>query len=55
MPLRKGVKFIGSNISELMHHGHSQVQSVAIALKVAGKSNQQNRGKIDGFHPHHRK
>ena len=51
MPLKKGVKFIGSNISELMHHGHSQVQSVAIALKVAGKSNVDNRKKLDGFHP----
>jgi len=38
MPLKKGVKFIGGNIHELMEHGRSHAQSVAIAMKVAGKS-----------------
>ena len=38
MPLKKGQRYIGQNIKELMHHGKSQAQSVAIALKVAGKS-----------------
>ena len=37
MPLKKGVQFIGGNIHELMEHGRSRVQSVAIAMKVAGK------------------
>ena len=38
MPLKKGEQNIGHNIEELMHHGKSRVQSIAIALKVAGKS-----------------
>ena len=38
MPLKKGVRFIGGNIHELMEHGHSRMQSIAIAMKVAGKS-----------------
>jgi hypothetical protein len=37
MPLRKGKQNIGANIRELMQTGRSRVQSVAIALKVAGK------------------
>jgi len=37
-PLKKGTKNIGVNIKELMSTGRSQKQSVAIALKVAGKS-----------------
>lgn len=40
MPLKKGASkaSISANIKELMAHGHSQAQSVAIALKTAGKS-----------------
>jgi hypothetical protein len=40
MPLKRGSsqKTISSNISELRHHGHPQDQSVAIAMKEAGKS-----------------
>ena len=41
MPLKKGVKNIGANIRELMATGRSQKQSVAIALRVAGKSKKQ--------------
>jgi len=37
MPLKKGLKNIGANISELKATGHSEKQSIAIALKVAGK------------------
>lgn len=44
MPLAKGKgqKAIGQNIRELKKSGRSQAQSVAIALKEAGKS---KRGK----------
>jgi hypothetical protein len=38
MPLKKGIKNIGVNISELKSTGHSEKQSIAISLKVAGKS-----------------
>jgi hypothetical protein len=38
MPLKKGVKNIGTNIAELELTGHSRKQSIAIALKVAGKN-----------------
>jgi len=38
MPLPKGKKNISHNIRELMEHGKSQSQSIAIAMKVAGKS-----------------
>ena len=41
MPLLSGSsrKTIGSNISELEHSGYGHKQSIAIALKKAGKSN----------------
>jgi len=35
MPLKKGRKNIGENIKELMQHGKTQKQAVAIALRVA--------------------
>lgn len=40
MPLKKGKssKVISENIRELMKAGHPQKQSIAIALKAAGKS-----------------
>lgn len=40
MPLKSGKskKVISENIRELMHAGHPQKQSVAIAMKKAGKS-----------------
>jgi hypothetical protein len=38
MPLKKGKKNIGYNIRELMSTGRSYKQSVAIAMRVAGKS-----------------
>jgi len=40
MPLKKGSSrgTISKNIKELRHHGHPQKQSIAIAMKKAGKS-----------------
>lgn len=38
MPLRKGKKAVGGNISMLMHEGKPQKQAIAIALSMAGKS-----------------
>jgi hypothetical protein len=40
MPLKKGSskKVIHANIKELMAHDHPLKQSVAIAMRVAGKS-----------------
>lgn len=42
MPLKKGSsrKTVSKNISTLRHEGFGPKQSVAIALKKAGKSNQ---------------
>lgn len=39
MPLKRGKsdKVVSENIRELMKAGHSQMQSVAIALKKAGR------------------
>lgn len=51
MPLRKGNKArskkgISRNIRTLMHEGRGQKQSIAIALRLAGKSRKRKkRGK----------
>ena len=49
MPLKKGSskKVISANIRELMHSGHPQKQSVAIAMRKAGKSRRDK-----GFYGH---
>ena len=46
MPLKKGSsnKTVSANIRELRKAGHPQKQSIAIALKTAGKS-YKKRGK----------
>jgi uncharacterized protein YoaH (UPF0181 family) len=40
MPLKRGRSraVVSGNIRELMHHGHSQGQSIAIAMRTAGIS-----------------
>ena len=45
MPLMKGSskQAISSNISELMHSGRPQAQSIAIAMKKAGKSRKKKK------------
>lgn len=47
MPIKKGKSkaVVSANISELMHSGRPQKQSVAIALKSAGKSKPTKRSK----------
>lgn len=47
MPLKKGKSkaVISENISELRHSGRPQDQSVAIAMKEAGKSKKKRKGK----------
>lgn len=53
MPLKKGKseKVIGENISEMMHSGHPQAQSVAAAMANAGKGKHCNGGpmKMKGY------
>jgi hypothetical protein len=43
MPLKKGIKNIGSNIKELELTGRSYNQSLAIALKVANVKKKESR------------
>jgi hypothetical protein len=38
MPLLKGKKNIGHNIAEMVKAGHPRNQSIAAAMRVAGKS-----------------
>lgn len=49
MPLKVGSsdKVISSNIKELMHAGHSQKQSIAIAYSQAGRSNKKVKKSSD--------
>lgn len=46
-PLRKGKsrKAVSANIRKLRHEGYKQDQSVAIALRVAGKARPRKRKK----------
>jgi len=46
MPLLKGKsdKVVGKNISELMHSGYPQKQSIAIAMSKAGRSKKKRKG-----------
>lgn len=45
MPLQSGKsdKVISGNISELMHSGRPQAQSIAIAMSKAGKSKKKKK------------
>lgn len=44
MPLLKGKKNIGRNISELMHTGRPKRQAIAIAMSVAGQKKDKGHG-----------
>ena len=49
-PLKKGKskKVISENISELRHAGHPEKQSIAIAMKEAGKNKKKTTKKYKG-------
>lgn len=51
MPLHKGKsnKVVGENISEMMHSGHPQDQSVAAAMQKAGRSKHCGGGMVKGY------
>lgn len=51
MPLYSGKskEIISRNISELVHSGRSQKQSVSIALSKAGKSRNKRKDKYKGM------
>jgi hypothetical protein len=51
MPLLKGKKEIGHNISEMEEHGHPRDQAIAAALNVARKHNES--GGLNIFHAPH--
>lgn len=50
MPLKKGKskKVVSSNISEMVHAGHSQKQAIAAALSEARKSGAKKSSKRKG-------
>ena len=43
MPLLKGKKNVGKNISKLLEEGRSKEQSIAIALNIAGKTKRKKK------------
>lgn len=45
MPLKKGKKYIGSNIKKEMKSGKPRKQAIAIALSVAGMSKKMGKKK----------
>lgn len=52
MPLKSGSskETISNNIAELVNAGHPQQQSIAIAMKEAGKSNDGYRSQLQPVH-----
>jgi hypothetical protein len=48
MPLLKGKKNVGKNISELLATGRPKKQAEAIALKTAGESKKKGKDDNDG-------
>ena len=45
MPLKKGKKNIGKNISELMHSGRKQSQAIAIAMDASRMAKKKGKKK----------
>lgn len=55
MPLAKGKKNIGKNISKLMHEGRPQKQAIAIAMSEAGMEKKYNENRKKAKKSHYKK
>jgi len=49
MPLLKGKKNIGKNVSMLRHEGRPQKQAIAIAMNTAGKKKRKKKETMEKY------